>query len=111
MRFLEVFSPALIPGRSIVAFQDYLHEPSYALPALLACCGDVFKLVDVALPGSTALFEVHGTLLLDADRRRTMDILRWSAAETVAALAAERTAGASSEGACCGQNQPRTAAV
>ena len=83
MRFLEEFGPALIPGKSLVAFQDYLYEPCYALPAMLACLPEVFRLIDVTMPGSTALFEVRGALLLDAGRRDSMDFLRWSAAETV----------------------------
>jgi predicted O-methyltransferase YrrM len=82
-RFLEVFGPSLIPGRSLVAFQDYLHEPSYALPALLGCFPEVFRLADVALPGATVLFEVREVPSLDAERRRVMDLSRWSAEETI----------------------------
>jgi hypothetical protein len=82
-RFLEVFGPSLIPGRSLIAFQDYLHEPSYALPALLGCFPEVFRLADVALPGATVLFEVREVPSLDAERRRAMDLLRWSAEETI----------------------------
>jgi tetratricopeptide (TPR) repeat protein len=83
MRFLKAFGPALIPGKSLVAFQDYLYETCYALPAMLACFPEVFRLVDVAMPGSTALFEVHGVLSLDAERQDAIDFLRWGAAETV----------------------------
>jgi hypothetical protein len=82
VRFLEVFGPSLIPGRSLVAFQDYLHEPSYALPALLGCFPEAFRLVDVALPGATVLFEVLHTPVLDSERRQAMDLQRWSAEAT-----------------------------
>jgi hypothetical protein len=80
--FLDRFGPALIPGKSLIAFQDYLHEPSYALPALLACCGDALRLMDVALPGSTALFEVRRTPVLEV-KQRDLNPMRWPAGDTV----------------------------
>lgn len=57
LSFMAGFGPHLIPGRGRIAFQDYLHAPSFALPAVLSEF-DELKLVDVVLPGCTVGFEL-----------------------------------------------------
>ena len=111
-RFLEVFGPSLIPGRSLVAFQDYLHEPSYALPALLGCYPG-------GIPaGRCGPSRCHGAVRgartlpsLDSERRRAMDLLRWSAANDDPALAPARPGAAAVRGPSGSQDQPGAAAA
>jgi hypothetical protein len=83
VRFLATFGPAFVPGVTLLAFQDYLHNASYALPAVLGELGDALRLVDVVLPGTTAVFEIRQPLLLDRERLARCRIDRWSAEATI----------------------------
>ena len=82
---LDVFGPHLMPGRSLIALQDYLHFPSYALAAVLHTLGDRLSLRHVVLGGSTVAFRLEKPLGLVADRPADWAIHRWTRAQTEAA--------------------------
>lgn len=80
-RCLEVFGPALIPGTSIIAIQDYQYFPAYALAASLYTLRDRLELVHVVLDGSTVAFRVTGAIDLARAKPADWDIARWSPAK------------------------------
>lgn len=82
LAFLASFGPHLIPGRSLVAFQDYIHAPSFALPMVLSEF-DELQVAHVVLPGSTVVMELTRPLALDAERLARSDPSSWSEAETL----------------------------
>lgn len=57
---LKCFSQALIPGKSVFLFQDYLHFPSYEIALLINQLP--LQLERVILPGWTAVFRVIESL-------------------------------------------------
>jgi hypothetical protein len=77
-RCLEVFGPCLIPGKSIIAIQDYQYFPAYALAACMYALRDRLELTHVVLEGSTVAFRVTGPLDLARDKPADWNILGWS---------------------------------
>jgi Methyltransferase domain len=77
-RCLEVFGPTLIPGQSIIAIQDYLYFPAYALAACMYALRNHLELAHVVLDGSTVAFRVTRAIDLRDDRPADWDIRRWS---------------------------------
>lgn len=82
---LEIFGPHLIPGHSLIALQDYLHFPSYALAAALHTLGDRLSLSHVVLGGSTVTFRLRKAIDLAADRPADWAIHRWTRPQAEAA--------------------------
>jgi hypothetical protein len=77
-RCLEVFGPSLVPGRSIIAIQDYQYFPAYALAACLYALRDRLDLTHVVLEGSTVAFRVTAQIDLAAQRPAEWNILAWT---------------------------------
>ena len=80
-RCLEVFAPALIPGTSVIAIQDYQYFPAYALAASLYTLRERLELIHVVLDGSTVAFRVTGAIDLARAKPADWDISRWSPAK------------------------------
>jgi hypothetical protein len=55
---LKVFGPALLPGTSHVAIQDYLYFPAYPLAVCMDGLRESLELVHVVLDGSTVAFRL-----------------------------------------------------
>ncbi len=77
-RCLEVFGPCLVPGKSIIAIQDYQYFPAYALAACIYTLRDRLELIHVVLEGSTVAFRVTGPLDLAREKPADWNILDWS---------------------------------
>lgn len=58
----NAFAKYLMPGESIVAFQDYLHAPSYDLALCIQHLGDKLELRHVVHNGGTVSFQVMGKI-------------------------------------------------
>lgn len=84
-RCLEVFGPSLLPGRSLIAIQDYLYFPAYALAVCMHALGERLQLAHVVLDGSTVGFRVMRPIDLAGDRPADWNIRRWSPAQVEAA--------------------------
>lgn len=77
-RCLEVFGPSLIPGKSIIAIQDYQYFPAYALAACLYSLRDRLELIHVVVDGSTVAFRVTAPLDLAREKPADWAVNRWS---------------------------------
>lgn len=55
---LGAFAPSLIPGESIIVFQDYLHPPSYELALCVERLSDKVRVRHTVLDGGTVSFQV-----------------------------------------------------
>lgn len=77
-RSLQTFGPSLIAGQSIIAIQDYLYFPAYALAACMYALRDHLELTHVVLGGSTVAFRVTRPIDLARDRPRDWDLRDWS---------------------------------
>ena len=76
-RCLKVFGPALIPGRSIIAIQDYLFFPAYALAATMQALRDHLEPLHVVLDASTVAFRVTKPIDLEKFQPADLDITCW----------------------------------
>jgi hypothetical protein len=81
---LTAFAQYLEPGEAILAFQDFAHAPSYAVPLVIAGLGDRLELAHVVAGGSTAGFILREPLPGDARAWRELDFTRWPPARIVA---------------------------
>jgi len=61
---IKAFFPSLIPGFSIVVFQDFLYSPAYEVPATVCAIDDVLTLVHTVENSSTAAFRVNKDLIM-----------------------------------------------
>ncbi len=77
-RCLEVFGPSLIPGRSIIAIQDYQYFPAYALAACMYSLRDCLELIHVVLDGSTVAFRVTAPVDLVSEKPSDWQLNRWT---------------------------------
>jgi len=80
-RCLEVFGPSLIPGRSIIAIQDYLYFPAYVLALCMHLLRGQLELAQIVLGGSTIAFRVTRPIDLRAQRPANWNVRRWSPAQ------------------------------
>ena len=80
---LAVFGPALVPGLSLIALQDYTHFPSYSLAAVLSTLGDHLELVHVVERGGTASFAVRKRLDFGHAQPLAWDFRRWSKQQAI----------------------------
>jgi hypothetical protein len=56
---INAFFPSLIPGFSVVVFQDFFYSPAYEVPATVCALGDTLSLVHTVANSSTAAFRVE----------------------------------------------------
>jgi len=84
-RCLEIFGPSLMPGRSLIAIQDYLYFPAYALAVCMHTLGERLQLSHVVIEGSTVGYRVMQPLDLKNNRPDEWDIRRWSPGQVEAA--------------------------
>ncbi|HMR33889.1 MAG TPA: hypothetical protein PKA13_21635 [Geminicoccaceae bacterium] len=80
--FVDGFGGSLMAGATL-AFQDYLHPPAYALPAVLSLLGDALRVEDVVLDGHLAGFSVRRPLVLTAAQRAAADLAAWTPARAM----------------------------
>jgi hypothetical protein len=59
---LDIFRDSFVPGRTLIAFQDYLHFPSYEIALALSCL-DGLTPVHAVAGGATVTFRVDAPLL------------------------------------------------
>jgi len=81
----RVLGPHLIPGRSLIACQDYLYFPAYAMAATLHALGERVGLAQVVLDGSTVAFRVRHAIDQSNAAWPNLDLSAWSRAEVEAA--------------------------
>lgn len=81
------FGPSLVPGLSLVVFQDYQHFPSYPIPAVVGRLESELALQHVVMPGATVSFEVVRPLDYDLAQPVAWNFARWTRDEAVAAWA------------------------
>lgn len=86
LALLDGFGGSLLAGGSRIVFQDYLHSPSYALPAVLSLLGDALEAETVIPEGCLVTFRVPGPLALDDEQRRRSDLRNWTTEEAEAAF-------------------------
>lgn len=79
-RCLEIFGPSLMPGRSIIAIQDYQYFPAYALGACMYALRDSLELVHVVSEGSTVAFRLTAPIELAREKPAAWNIGAWSPA-------------------------------
>jgi hypothetical protein len=75
---LAAFGPWLIPGVTIIVFQDYQHFPSYALPALLHKLKGQLDVLHVVLRGSSVSFVAREAIRADLAQPLDWNFHRWS---------------------------------
>ena len=76
--FIDGFGGSLLAPGATLAFQDYLHPPAYALPAVLSLLGDALRVEDVVLDGHLAGFSVQHPLVLTTGQRADADLASWT---------------------------------
>jgi len=60
---LKAFSPAFIPGHTLLVFQDYQHSPSYETPIAISCLGNKLKYCHSILSGGTVSFLLNEAIM------------------------------------------------
>lgn len=80
-RCMEVFGSSLVAGKSIIAIQDYLYFPAYALAACMHALRDHLELVHVVIGGSTVAFRVTKAIDFARERPPEWNVNRWSLAQ------------------------------
>lgn len=81
----EVLGPHLVPGKSVIACQDYLYFPAYAMAVTLYALGRRVELTQVVLDGSTAAFKVRQAIDPRDGTWPNLDLRAWPRAEVEAA--------------------------
>ena len=84
-RCLEVFGPSLVAGRSIVAMQDYLFFPAYALAVSTYTLRDHLEPIHVVIDGSTVGFRVTKPIDFSTGKPPGWNFRKWTATEVNAA--------------------------
>jgi hypothetical protein len=79
---LATFGPALIPGLSVIAMQDYLHFPSYALAAVMSRLSDHLQVIHVT-GGSTVTMSVQKPLDVGLAQPLNWDFTHWTRQEAL----------------------------
>lgn len=77
------FGPSLVPGVSRVVFQDFLHPPAFALPAVIACIGTALVVEEVVASGTTVGFRVAEPLPYGSSQPIEWNFWSWTAEEIV----------------------------
>jgi hypothetical protein len=63
---IDAFFPSLIPGYSIVVFQDFFYSPAYEVPATICTLKGCLNLVHTVANSSTAAFSVDSAVATPA---------------------------------------------
>lgn len=82
---LRVLGPHLVPGKALIACQDYLYFPAYAMAVTLHALGQRLALAQVVLDGSTVAFRVRQAIDPQDGAWPNLDLNAWSRAEVEAA--------------------------
>lgn len=82
----ETFAPDLAPDGTWLAFQDFAHATSYAVPLVIAGLGDRLELAHVVAGGSTATFRLRAPLPRGDAAARELDFRAWSPTGIAAAI-------------------------
>jgi hypothetical protein len=77
---LDTFRKALQPG-SIMAWQDFGHFPSYAIPACLYRIRYHLEFVEAVVPGTTMVFRVKSQWKAEEVSPNALSLNAWSVAE------------------------------
>ncbi len=77
----EVLGPHLIPGKSLIACQDYLYFPAYAMAVTLYALGARGELSQLVLDGSTVAFKVRQAINPRDGTWPNLDLSAWSRTE------------------------------
>ena len=80
-RVLTTFGSSMIPGQSVMVWQDFGHFPSYAIPASLSRLWDVIEPVHVVIPGSTVGLRVKQQWSNTQVSEEALDLQRWTPEE------------------------------
>ena len=80
-RVLTTFGPSMIPGQSVMVWQDFGHFPSYAIPASLSRLWDLIEPVHVVVPGSTVGLRVKKQWSNTQVSEEALDLQRWTPEE------------------------------
>jgi hypothetical protein len=81
---LAIFGPHLVPGLSLVVFQDFMHTPSYSLPAVISCLGSKLRAIHVLRRSATVSFAVESALNVTKAQPVEWNFRGWSAARATA---------------------------
>jgi hypothetical protein len=81
---LNAFRKALQPG-SMMAWQDFCHFPSYAIPACLYRIRHHLEFVEAVVPGTTMVFRVKSQWKADEISPNALSVNTWSVSEIFAA--------------------------
>ena len=80
-RVLTTFGASMIPGKSVMVWQDFGHFPSYAIPASLSRLWDLIEPVHVVVPGSTVGLRVKQQWSSRRVSEEALDLQRWTPEE------------------------------
>jgi hypothetical protein len=83
---LDTFRKALQPG-AIMAWQDFGHFPSYAIPACLYRIRHHLEFVEAVVPGTTMVFQVRSQWGADEVTANALSLNAWSPDDVVKAWA------------------------
>src|SRR5262249_34397132 len=81
---LAVFGPHLLPGLSVIVFQDYQHFPSYSSPALVSSLHEELEPLHAMEEGGSVSFEVRGPMCFDLAQPVGWNFARWTREEAAA---------------------------
>lgn len=81
---LAVFGPHLMPGLSVIVFQDYQHFPSYPIPALVSCLQEELEPLHAIDEGGCVSFEVRRPMRFDLAQPIGWNFARWTREEASA---------------------------
>lgn len=77
-KILTTFGPTMIPGHSIMVWQDFGHFPSYAILASLSRLGNMVEPIHVIEPGSAVGFRVKEQWPSDLVSEKALDLQCWT---------------------------------
>lgn len=80
-KVLRLFAGHVIPGKTIMLWQDFLHFPSFEIPACLARLREYMEPVYVASPGTTVAFRVVRRWGDDEVSMDALSLRRWNSEE------------------------------
>jgi hypothetical protein len=69
---------AMIPGVTVMAWQDFCHFPSYEIPACLYRLRDHLEFVEAVVPGTTLAFRVKSQWAAEEVSLEALSLRRWT---------------------------------
>jgi hypothetical protein len=82
---LQALAGALVPGLSLLVLQDYLHVPSFALPAVMSRLGGALEPLHIVTGSPTVAFAVKRPIEVARAQPADWNFMRWSADEVFTA--------------------------